>query len=106
MPSPNHLFVYGTLRPGHAPASVAAHLDRCALVGPARTPGRLYDLRNYPGACIDASCPDLIHGQLLRLPDDATLKRFDAYEGFNPADAARSLFLRTECDVTLDSTGE
>lgn len=97
------LFVYGTLRPGHAPASVAAHVDRCAMLGDACIAGRLYDLRNYPGAIVDADCGDQrIFGQLLELPDEAALHRLDAYEGYKPSDPQNSLFVRTECDVTRD----
>jgi gamma-glutamylcyclotransferase (GGCT)/AIG2-like uncharacterized protein YtfP len=96
------LFVYGTLRPGHAPAAVAACVDRCACAGAARAPGRVYDLGNYPGAVLDPACGQLVHGQLLEVPDDATLRRLDLYEGFDPADPADSLFVRTTCDVTTD----
>jgi gamma-glutamylcyclotransferase (GGCT)/AIG2-like uncharacterized protein YtfP len=99
---PTFLFVYGTLRPGHAPASVAAYVDRCACLGAGCTPGRLYDLRNYPGAVIDPACEQLIHGQLIEIPDDATLRRLDAYEGYDPRDPAHSLFVRTTCDVTTE----
>jgi putative glutamine amidotransferase len=96
------LFVYGTLRPGHAPASVAAYVDRCTCLGDACVAGRLYDLRNYPGAIVDAEGGQKIFGQLLELPDEGALRRLDAYEGYDPADPANSLFARTECDVTTD----
>ena len=102
---PTFLFVYGTLRPGHAPASVAAYVDRCACAGAGCTPGRLYDLRHYPGAVLDdddAGRGQLVHGELIEIPDDATLRRLDAYEGYNLADPAGSLFVRTTCDVTTD----
>jgi putative glutamine amidotransferase len=96
------LFVYGTLRPGHAPASVAAHVDRCTALGDGCIAGRLYDLRNYPGAIVDSG-DQRIFGQLLELPNESALRRLDAYEGYKPADPANSLFVRTECDVTLDA---
>jgi putative glutamine amidotransferase len=102
MDPPNRLFVYGTLRPGHAPASVAAHVDRCTRLGDASIAGRLYDLRTYPGAIIDTG-DRRIFGQLLEFPDDAALRRLDAYEGYRPADPDNSLFIRIECDVTLDA---
>lgn len=103
MTQPIRLFVYGTLRPGHAPASVAAYVDRCRDLGSACTAGRLYDLRNYPGAIVESGSDGRIFGQLLELPSEAALKRLDAYEGYNPADPRGSLFVRTECDVTLDA---
>jgi putative glutamine amidotransferase len=97
------LFVYGTLRPGHAPASVAAYVDRCVCRGDACVAGRLYDLRNYPGAILEGASDDLrIHGQILELPDEAALRRLDAYEGYDPNDLPNSLFVRTECDVIAD----
>jgi putative glutamine amidotransferase len=98
----SYLFVYGTLRPGHAPAWVAPHVDRCTVVGTGRTRGKLYDLGNYPGAIIDPACADCIRGLVLQIPDEATLKTLDKYEGYKPHDVAGSLFVRTECDVTLD----
>ena len=101
-PDPPYLFVYGTLRPGHAPASVAAQVGRCAQLGPGCTPGRLYDLRNYPGAIVDDAGGGRIYGDVLELTDASMLRRLDAYEGHDPSDPANSLFLRTQCDVTLD----
>jgi gamma-glutamylcyclotransferase (GGCT)/AIG2-like uncharacterized protein YtfP len=103
MTPPTYLFVYGTLRPGHAPASVAAYVDNCACVGDGCTSGRLYALRNYPGAIVDAAGEGKIYGQLLALPDETTLGRLDAYEGYDPRDPANSLFVRTACDVMLDA---
>ena len=100
-----YLFVYGTLRPGHAPASVAAYVDGCACVGGGCTTGRLYDLRNFPGAIVDTAGEGKIYGQVLELPDEKTLRRLDAYEGYDPLDPAKSLFVRTECDVRLDDEG-
>lgn len=96
------LFVYGTLRPGHAPASVAGCVDRCACLGGGSTPGRLHDLRAYPGAVSDPACGQRIHGQVIEVPDNAALRRLDDYEGFDPADPAGSLFVRTQCDVTRE----
>ena len=98
---PRYLFVYGTLRPGRAPAPLAPYVGRCRCVGAGSTPGRLYDLRSYPGAVLDPAGGQLVHGQLLEVPDEATLDRLDAYEGYDPADRAGSLFVRTRCDVTL-----
>jgi gamma-glutamylcyclotransferase (GGCT)/AIG2-like uncharacterized protein YtfP len=100
---PIYLFVYGTLRPGHAPASVATSVDRCTCLGEGCIAGRLYDMRNYPGAIVDAGGEGKIYGQLLEPPDERTLRRLDAYEGYDPRDPANSLFVRVECDVTLDA---
>lgn len=99
---PDLLFVYGTLRPGHAPASVASYVGGCGHVGPGSIAGRLYDLRNYPGAIVDAAGEGQVYGEVLALPDWSTLHRLDAYEGYHPEGPQDSLFVRTECDVALD----
>ena len=97
-----HVFVYGTLLPGLAPPAIADAVRRLRVVGPATVPGRLYHLGAYPGCVLDGECDDLIHGQLLELPDDpAVLERLDWYEGYAAHDDAGSLFLRTVCDVAL-----
>ena len=95
------LFVYGTLRPGHAPASVAGIIDQSQIIGPATFRGRVYDLHAYPGAVLDDSGADVVHGLILRLPTVDPWRRLDEYEGFDPADPAASLFVRTRCEATL-----
>jgi putative glutamine amidotransferase len=102
MTQPIYLFVYGTLRPGHAPASVSPLVDRCSVVGAGETRGRIYDLGHYPGCVIDPACDTVVHGCVLQVPDQQTLEKLDHYEGYNPSDVAGSLFLRTRCDVALD----
>jgi gamma-glutamylcyclotransferase (GGCT)/AIG2-like uncharacterized protein YtfP len=49
--------VYGTLRPGRAPAAVAAVVATLRPLGAARVRGRLYDLGAYPGAVPDSGAP-------------------------------------------------
>jgi len=99
---PRHLFVYGTLRPGHAPPEIAATVRRLREVGRASVRGCVHDLGAYPGALLDDSAATRIDGIVLRLTADASvLAALDAYEGFDPADVARSLFLRTRTVVTL-----
>lgn len=101
-PSSGYLFVYGTLRPGHAPPGIATHVARLREVGHASVPGRTYDLGEYPGAVLDASSGTTIAGTVLALPDDpGVLAALDAYEGFDPGSPARSLFLRVRTPVTL-----
>jgi gamma-glutamylcyclotransferase (GGCT)/AIG2-like uncharacterized protein YtfP len=101
-PEPRHLFVYGTLRPGHAPAAIASEVRKLEEVGPAAIPGRLYDLGAYPGAVLDAAAETHVDGTVLRLPaDPSVLAALDAYEGFDPADREGSLFVRTATSVTL-----
>jgi gamma-glutamylcyclotransferase (GGCT)/AIG2-like uncharacterized protein YtfP len=101
-PGPRYLFVYGTLRPGHAPAAIAAQVGKLLEVGPGAVRGRVYDLGPYPGAVLDASAGTMIEGTVFRLPaDPSVLAALDAYEGFDPTDRERSLFVRARTSVTL-----
>jgi gamma-glutamylcyclotransferase (GGCT)/AIG2-like uncharacterized protein YtfP len=105
---PNHLFVYGTLLPGLAPAAVAEVVNRLRIVGPGMVRGRLFHLGSYPGCVIDSECESVVHGQVLEIPApiEPVLARLDWYEDFVASDAAGSLFVRTTCDVTLADGGQ
>jgi gamma-glutamylcyclotransferase (GGCT)/AIG2-like uncharacterized protein YtfP len=97
-----HLFVYGTLLPGLAPEGLRPLLARTRSVGRGSLPGRLYDLGPYPAAVPDAATDTRILGEVLELPDAATiLPALDAYEGFDPAAVEESLFVRRRHAVTL-----
>jgi len=99
-PIPELLFVYGTLRPGHAPAEIAAIVDRLKPVGEATVRARLHDLGAYPGIVLEASA-DVVPGVLLALPADPDiLAQLDAYEGFIPAHPEISLFQRVKTTAT------
>jgi gamma-glutamylcyclotransferase (GGCT)/AIG2-like uncharacterized protein YtfP len=76
-----HLFVYGTLlrRSRHPMARLLA--ERARYVGPAKVPGRLYDLGRYPGLLPPQSAGDWAHGDLFDLGEGTTtLAELDAYE--------------------------
>jgi len=79
MPSndPELLFVYGTLRPALATGGHAAIVRDLELVGPARAPGLLLDLGDYPGL---VAGDGVVHGELLRVADPARLEALDDYE--------------------------
>jgi gamma-glutamylcyclotransferase (GGCT)/AIG2-like uncharacterized protein YtfP len=98
--SPELLFVYGTLRPGRAPAEIAAIVDLLKTAGDANVRGRLHDLGAYPGIVLDDDA-DEVPGVLLALPADPdVLARLDAYEGFIPAHPEISLFRRVRTTAT------
>jgi len=100
---PQHLFVYGTLSPRHAPPEIAATVRRLRPVGQASVKGRLYDLGEYPGAVLNESSRSVIRGEVFELPGDkSTLSSLDDYEGFEPGKRASSLFLRRAYPVTMD----
>lgn len=98
--SPELLFVYGTLRPGRAPAEIAAVVDLLTPVGEATVRGRVHDLGAYPGIVLDEHADD-VPGVLLALPEDPdVLAQLDAYEGFIPAHPEISLFRRVKSTAT------
>jgi putative glutamine amidotransferase len=102
---PDLLFVYGTLRPGIAPAAVADLVAGLRVIGEARAHGRLYNLGPYPGVILDAAAPTRVHGVLLELPSPPPWPRLDAYEGYDPLNPAASLYIRRRCDVELADRG-
>src|SRR5271166_6349557 len=103
------LFVYGTLRPGLAPAEIAPVVAQLHPIGEGHLPGTLYHLGQYPGLVL-APITGQVHGAIFQFPPDAELAaqilaQFDLYEGFYPNAPADSLFLRVLHPITL-STGE
>jgi gamma-glutamylcyclotransferase (GGCT)/AIG2-like uncharacterized protein YtfP len=99
----DHLFVYGTLSPRHAPPEIAATVRRLRPVGSASVRGRLYDLGEYPGAVLSEKSRTVIRGEVFELPGGrSTLTALDSYEGFEPSKPGTSLFLRRAWPVTMD----
>jgi gamma-glutamylcyclotransferase (GGCT)/AIG2-like uncharacterized protein YtfP len=77
-----HLFAYGTLQPGLAPAEITPVMEKLRLVGEGFIDGKLYDLGAYPGAVFDPASAWIIYGTVYELPEDAeVLRQLDAYEG-------------------------
>jgi gamma-glutamylcyclotransferase (GGCT)/AIG2-like uncharacterized protein YtfP len=95
------LFVYGTLRPDHAPSEIEDAVRDMKPVGPGTIRGKLYHLGAYPGVILDEMGPETVEGQVFALPDAETLARLDKYEEYNPRDPEGSLFKRLETLVTL-----
>jgi putative glutamine amidotransferase len=93
------LFVYGTLRPGCAPASVTPLVSRMRLLSDATIRGKMYDIGSYPGVTLDDSA-GLIHGVVLMDATEELLALLDGYEGCDPADQD-SLYRRQRCSVAL-----
>ncbi|MFT5510717.1 MAG: gamma-glutamylcyclotransferase (GGCT)/AIG2-like uncharacterized protein YtfP [Hyphomicrobiaceae bacterium] len=96
----DHLFVYGTLLSNARDALGAAMRARLSnetgFIGPGSTPGRLYDLGDYPGL-IEAQPRDrdLVMGEVLELHDaNATFRWLDLYEDVDPNDPAAGLYRR------------
>jgi gamma-glutamylcyclotransferase (GGCT)/AIG2-like uncharacterized protein YtfP len=98
------LFVYGTLRPGagHAPAEfLSAH---ARSLGPARCPGRLYDLGPYPGMVGPCGEGEWVHGEVYELEQpEKVLPVLDRYEGCDVAGGPNGLYERRLVMVNLNS---
>jgi gamma-glutamylcyclotransferase (GGCT)/AIG2-like uncharacterized protein YtfP len=95
------VFLYGTLRPGHAPREIADAVSRLRRVGAGTIRGQLHDLGTYPGVVLDDAAGE-VRGEIFAVPDAETLARMDAYEGYYAGDAAGSLFLRVKAAVAMD----
>lgn len=104
----DHLFTYGTLRPGGgAPGAPRRLLEKGAeLAGPARMRGRLYEAEDgrYPAAVRER--PDRwVTGALYRLSaPERLLPALDRYEGRRPD--GTSLFRREVVPVHPLGSGE
>ena len=102
----DHLFVYGTLLPEHAPAALAPTIARLRELGGGSVPGRLYDFGAYPGAILDPAATTRVSGRVFVLPDDPeVLAKMDAYEGFAAGNPGGSVFRRMRTVVALSDGG-
>jgi gamma-glutamylcyclotransferase (GGCT)/AIG2-like uncharacterized protein YtfP len=89
-PDPDRLFTYGTLMAGFSRRPL---LGGALLEARARIRGSLYHFGEYPGVVLDDR--GWVIGELYRVPDlAARLPALDEEEGFEPADEARSLYVR------------
>jgi gamma-glutamylcyclotransferase (GGCT)/AIG2-like uncharacterized protein YtfP len=91
-----HVFVYGTLLAGEERGHVLEACERRQ----ATVTGQLVDLnRGYPGLVPGKAT---VHGELVRLPNDAMLSRLDGIEGFHahtsPNNLYRRGFVQVQCE--------
>lgn len=101
--STTRLFVYGSLRrdvPGGRSELLG---DAAEFLGPGRIRGRLLDLGAYPGLVAAVTRDERVRGELYVIRGRRTLAVLDAYEDYDPRRPERSLFLRRETQVELDS---
>ena len=71
-------------------------------LGAATTSGLLYDLGGYPGL---VSGDGVVHGEVCAV-DDTRLPALDAFEDYNLADPAGSLYMRAAVTAWLVASGE
>ena len=99
MPTSHQLFVYGSLRSDSGHPAHRYVSDAFLLLGPARVPGKVYDLGDYPGA-VPAGNDCFILGEVYRLKEGADFNTaaalLDEYEGLNETPP---LFRRAQVSV-------
>jgi len=102
IPTPDLLFVYGSLRRGHELHGVLAGLG-ARHFGTASLRGRLFDLGDYPGAEPSTGAADRVHGEVYRLANpERALQVLDRAEGLRPGAPAASLYRREVAGITLE----
>ena len=91
----NRLFVYGTLMRGFD-HPMAQLLSRGAdFVGEARSRGRLYLVKHYPGLVKSDNADDVVFGELFRLRRaEELLRQFDMYEACGEGFAEPTEYVR------------
>ncbi|MGB0839408.1 MAG: gamma-glutamylcyclotransferase family protein [Chitinophagales bacterium] len=77
-----YLFVYGTLRQGFSNPMARLMQQQCSLIGSGSMDGSLYDVGQYPAACLGGRPGALIKGEIYDLPDNFNplIKQLDKYE--------------------------
>ncbi|MEO6436024.1 MAG: gamma-glutamylcyclotransferase family protein [Tepidisphaeraceae bacterium] len=104
----DHLFIYGTLLPGHVPAAMAAVCDRLRPIGRATIAGQLYDLGHYPGAVVGDGIigggiinGGTIAGEIVEIDGDDIWLALDRYEGCPRDGGGDGLFRRVRALATM-----
>ncbi|HEU4390641.1 MAG TPA: FAD-dependent oxidoreductase [Blastocatellia bacterium] len=101
-----YLFAYGTLISGEAPAEVAQLISQQRVAGRGSVTGVLFDLGTYPGARFDAAASTDVQGIVFELESRSTLASLDSYEGFDPKQPDRGLYVRVRRTVTMTGGDE
>ena len=75
------LFVYGTLRKQSATHLHPLLADHCVYCSPGFMRGKLYEVRDYPGAIVSSHAHDRVFGELYEILNrKRALTRLDDYE--------------------------
>jgi gamma-glutamylcyclotransferase (GGCT)/AIG2-like uncharacterized protein YtfP len=100
---PDHLFVYGLLRPDAAGAPHPLLAGAARLVGKAQCRGKLYRVAAYPGLVASANPRDNVLGEVYDLEAGGILlSRLDEYEGCGPRFPPPTEYVRRVQEVRLD----
>ncbi|MBB6128918.1 gamma-glutamylcyclotransferase family protein [Mucilaginibacter lappiensis] len=97
-----HLFVYGTLL--DSGNSYGAYLQQhCTLIKKGKFKGKLYDIGEYPGAIVDESTDQYVHGSIYQMDEPEKILNFiDDYEGFGDDQEQPNLFTRELTSIETD----
>ena len=99
---PQYFAFYGTLMDGAADADTPSTAGLVRKVGPCRLLGSLRDHGAYPGyfparpvaAAADAAAGGLVVAELCEILRPEAFAIFDAWENYDPADEAGSMYVR------------
>jgi gamma-glutamylcyclotransferase (GGCT)/AIG2-like uncharacterized protein YtfP len=99
------LFVYGSLRRGHAGHPVLSSTG-ATFLGTGTVAGRVGEQKGHPALRLDATAATT-PGELWALPEpaDAALATLDAYEDFRGHGAPGSLYHRALARITPEPAG-
>jgi gamma-glutamylcyclotransferase (GGCT)/AIG2-like uncharacterized protein YtfP len=100
------VFVYGTLMQGEFRSGLILAASPLRVV-PARTPGRLVHLGDYPGLIPARRSGQWVFGEFAEFPAvEFLLAQLDFVEEYSPGEEARSLYLRRSVPVVLQDGTE
>jgi gamma-glutamylcyclotransferase (GGCT)/AIG2-like uncharacterized protein YtfP len=100
------VFVYGTLMQGESRGGLILAAKPVRII-PARTPGRLADLGEYPGLIPARRSGQWVVGEFAEFPAvESLLVQLDFVEEYSPGEEARSLYLRRSLAVVLEDGTE
>jgi gamma-glutamylcyclotransferase (GGCT)/AIG2-like uncharacterized protein YtfP len=102
----DRLFVYGTLMRGFDHPMARLLSANADYLGKARSRGRLYLIKHYPGLVLSDDADDVVHGELYRLrARDELLREFDMYEACGEGFVQPTEYLRKMLKVALADGG-
>ena len=94
------LFVYGSLRQSMDNPMSKLLRRYSSSAGKAYIHGKLYDAGSFPAAVKSHRQGEKVYGELFRLSNpNSVFERLDEYEGYEPQNKARSLYLRKKTEV-------
>lgn len=101
------LFVYGTLKKGFNNKARKKLNENSLFIGDAEFNGKLFLIKGYPGAVKSDNSSDIVHGELYKIKNRATLfKILDEFEECSDTFKKPTLFKRKICKVKIEKKYE